>query len=415
MSNFQDQLEKEIDKRGLRDKDAESDSAEILQKPKKSLFSFAAFFKGLVVCSLFSAGIIGWAWFKSADTAKINAEKLGSKTTIIQKDASDIYRLGGSESQPVLRMPSVDLTDKEAPQNIPETHIPKPHILETKTSETSPISPITTDDKNSLVPAPVPGLYENASEGMLPIIRKEDNISPFEAYKRPFQKTSEKPLLSIIFFNMGLSRKMTEGLIQNLPAEVSFSFSPYAQDLKLLTDISRKAGHEVWLTLPMETKNYPFDDPGPLTLLVNASVEQNKGRLTSILASTQGYVGFVSQKNHIFKREDANVNPAFQEVFDRGLAILDSKPSLYSFVGDLASKNDYPNAKNNFWLDDDLTPLALNKKIRQIIEYGKSGGSLIVMVRPYPTSVKALQKFLHSAAADRFQLAPVSAQIEYGE
>ncbi len=394
MSEFQKQLDEEIDKRGLKESDPE-----LVPKSKKSFFSFTYFIKGAILCALFVAALVGWAWFKSDDTAQVLSEKLASKTTLIKKDISNVYRL--SDAQPVLKMPSVDLTDNTP---TPKNETPK-----------EPPVVVKGDTKESLVSAPVPGLYESASEGLLPMIRKEDNLSPFEAYKRPFQKKSKKPLLSIVFFDVGLSRKVTEGLIENFPADVTFSFSPYARELKLLSDVARQDGHEVWLTLPMQTKTYPLNDPGPSTLLVNASVEQNKGRLTSILASTQGYAGFVSQKEHAFKREDANVNPSIQEIFDRGLAVLDSNPSLYSFVGGLASKNDYPNAKNNFWLDDVVTPLALNKKIRQMIEYGQSGGSIIVMLHPNPTSIKALQKFLHSTAAETFQLAPVSAQVTYGE
>lgn len=402
MNGFQEQLDEEIDKRGLRAADVSESSKTV---KKKALFSLPSFLKGLVVCGLFGAVVIGWVWFKSDDTMKIIQDKLASKTAIVEKDSSAIYRLG--ETQPVLRMPDVNLALEETP------------AIVKKIDSTESIKPVSMASKSKngkeLVSAPVPGLYENTSAGMLPMVRKEDSLTPFEAYKRPFVKTSDKPLLSIIFFDAGLSRKMTEGLIENFPPEVTLSLSPYSRDLKLLTDVARQNGHEVWLTLPMETKNYPLNDPGPSTLLVNASVEQNKNRLNAVLSSTQGYAGFVSQKDHVFKREDANVNPAIREIFDRGLAVLDSNPSLYSFVGDIASQHDYPNAKNNFWLDDDLTPMGLNQKIRQMIEYGESGDNLVVMLHTTPASVKALQKFLHSAAAEKFQLAPVSAQIRYGE
>lgn len=410
MSGFQEQLEKEMDKRGLDKVDAQPSSPSTSSK-KKSFFSFGAFLKGLVVGTIFFGALTGWAVFKADDTAKSMQERLASKTTIVERDNAEVYRIG--DAQPVLRMPSVDLTNetpKEPPVQSADTQAEKEPDVATVQSK-----PDKLDNKGPLVAAPVPGLYQSVSEGALPIIRKDDGLTPFDAYKRPFEKKSDKPLLSIVFYDAGLSRKTTEGLLENFPPEVTFAFSPYSADLKLLGQVAREKGHEIWLTLPMETKNYPLDDPGPSTLLVNASVEKNDSRLKTVLASAQGYAGVVSQKDHVFKREDANVNPSIQEIFSRGLAVLDSNPSLYSFVGDIASKNDYPNVKNNFWLDEDLSPLALNQKIRQMIDYGKSGGSLVVILRPYPASVKALQKFLHSAAADTFQLAPVSAQVRYGE
>ena len=396
MSEFQAQLDQEIEK--------QKEKSRIGQKAlheKKPLFCVAAFLKGLVVCTLFFAVIVVWAWVQKGQTENFFQDKLASKTAIIKQGSSNIYRL--SDVQPVLTMPDVNLSKP------PSATDPAPDSKDTAMAPLNPATPTS----DALVAAPVPGLYESAASGLLPLARQEDGLTPFDAYKRPFQKNSDKPLLSIIVTDLGVSKRITEGVINNLAPEISLAFSPYAQDLKLYTDVARQKGHEVWLTLPMETAEYPAYDPGPSTLLINASVEQNQHRLVSTLATTQGYAGFISQKDHIFRQEDSDVNPAIQQIFSRGLAVIDSNTSVNSFVSNIASKNDYPHGKNNFWLDDDLSPLALNRKIRQIIEYGQGRGRVVVMLRPYPISLKTIQKFLNSAAAKEFQLAPVSAQVSY--
>lgn len=430
MSDFEQHLNQELEKRESSgaSEDASLDNDDVLLPKKRyrglSFFSFSAFFKGFVVCSLFLGCLLAWAWFQAEATTQAMIDKMASKTAIVNRDAANIYRLG--ESQPILTMPKADAV-KENPDiidmNIKEDITNSENNSELVLTEEPPrvedtiiAQPIAPPPVNGgLAPAPIPGLYQSSVAGLLPVVSKTDNLTPFQAYKRPFKKSSDKPRLSILLFNVGLSQKLTRDIIDEFPPEITLSFSPYARDLKTLTAAARQRGHEVWLTLPLETKNYPLNDPGPSTLLVNASVEQNQSRLTSLLASTQGYAGFVSQKEHVFKREDADVNPSIEEIFKRGLAIVDSNPSLYSFVGDVAARKDYPHAKNNFWLDDNLTAIGLNQKIRQIIEYGDSGGSVVVMLRPYPASIKALKKFLNSAAADKFQLAPVSAQVSYGE
>lgn len=396
MNDFQQKLDEEIEKREL--EEDENQQAQEVQpsKNKNSFFSFGAFLKGLAACSILFALIFGWAVFKASDTNQMMQEKLASKTAVVEKAQSNTYRVG--DAQPVLRMPSAREDNNTAQQQV---EIPKPAV---------------SGGPNALAPAPIPGLYEPApSGGLLPAPRQEDNLTPFEAYKRPFRKNIEQPVLSVVVTDLGISRNKTEELIKKLPPEVSLGFSPYARDLKLLTDVARNEGHEVWLTLPLETRDFPLDDPGPSTLLVNASVEQNKSRLTDVLSSTQGYVGFISQKNHVFRQEDAEINPAIQEIFDRGLAVLDSNTSVSSFVGRLAGQKDFPHAKNNFWLDENMTPVMLNQKIRQMMEYGKGSGSVVMMLRPYPASIQTLEKFLNSAAAKEFQIAPVSAQVIYGE
>lgn len=399
MNDFQDQLNEEIEKRELEEtSDQPEEKTAPVKKKQNTVFSFSSFLKGTIVCLLFFAGMLCWAAIKSSDTRQIIKDKLASKTAVVKKAGANTYR--ASDVQPVLRMPSAR---EENSASIETSNATNSALIESVSSG------------DSLVAAPVPGLYESSGSGLLPIPRQEDGLTAFEAYKRPFKKNTDQPLLSIVVTDLGLSRQKTEQLIQDLPPDVTLAFSPYSRNLKLLTDVARSAGHEVWLTLPMETKDYPVDDPGPSTLLVNASVEQNKSRLTSLLASTQGYAGFISQKNHVFRQEDAEVNPSVQEIFGRGLAILDSNTSVSSFVGRIAAKNDYPHAKNNFWLDEKLTPIALNQKIRQAIEYGQGTGRVVLMLHPYPASLKTLNKFLSSAAAKEFQIAPVSAQVVYGE
>ena len=400
MSGFQEQLDDEIKKRGL-NSDEEKHTSSLSSDAQKT-FSMNSFIRGLVLCAAFFVALIIWAYFKAGDTQAMIDGKLASKTAVVKQSGDNAFHLG--DSQPVLRMPPVEAENEMTAQ-------------EPVKKEASDVAQLIEkyNGDGSLVPAPVPGLYESTGDGLLPTPRKEDGLIPFEAYKRPYNKNSERPIISFVINDLGISRNKTEKIIDDFPADVTLAFSPYARDLKLLTDVARKAGHEVWLNLPMETKNYPLNDPGPSTLLVNASVEQNKSRLTSILAATQGYVGFVSGKDHVFRREDADVNPSVQEIFGRGLAILDSNTSVSSFVGGLASKHDYPHAKNNFWLDEDLTPIALNQKIRKMMEFADGYGHVIVMLQPYPASLNVVKKFLDSKASKKYQIAPVSAQVKYGE
>jgi len=119
----------------------------------------------------------------------------------------------------------------------------------------------------SLVSAPIPGLFESIDVGLLPKIRDKDGITPFNAYKKPFTASPDKPLLSFVIYNAGLSSQRTAELIELFPAEITFSFSPYSSDLQNIIAVARADGHEPWLSLPLEPKNYPLKDPGPLTLL----------------------------------------------------------------------------------------------------------------------------------------------------
>ncbi|MCI5060786.1 MAG: divergent polysaccharide deacetylase family protein [Alphaproteobacteria bacterium] len=383
---FKDQLDEELQKRSYGAESSQEKKEERPRKSKPSLFSFAAFLKGILLGILVLAGLAAWSWFQAPQTIQEMVERLPSKTAIVQKDDQNIYRI--TEVQPVLQMSNLSNQIAEGEQK--------------------PTMP------GALVAAPIPGLYESTADGILPLPRHEDGLTPFEAYKRPFTRAGEKPVLSIVISGLGVSKRITESVIDNFPPEISLVFSPYPRELKLFTDLARQKGHEVWLTLPMETADYPAYDPGPSTLLLNASVEKNQSRLVDLLSSTAGYAGFVSQKGHVFTPEDAGVNPAIQQVFSRGLAVIDSNTNTrLHFASKLARMNDYPVIKNQMWLDVDPDPASIRQRLSSSLEFARASGGSVVMVHPYPASLKEIQKFLNSPAAQEFQLAPVSAFARY--
>lgn len=431
MSDFAQHLDKEVEKGQEEsvEQDGKDSNAQKKSKPSKlsrdslfsyfknikiekgSLFSLGSFLKGIAACLVIFSILIGAAWFQADKTDQAVQEKLASKTAIVERDYRTIYKM--SDTQPVLRMASAH---EDNAHDKAQTHSPK---VKTREHKLEPVSgkdkmPALVVGEGGLVPAPVPGLYESVAAGTLPIPRGEDQLTPFNAYKRAFKKDHSKPTLSIIIGDVGLFTQATKDIIKDFPAEVSLVFSSYSNNLKQQTKEARNGGHEVWLTLPMETKTFPLDDPGPSTLLLNTSVEQNKNRLTSVLASTQGYVGFISQKDHAFKSGGSEASPAIQEIFSRGLAILDSNTFSASFIHSFAEMNDYPHAKNDFWLDNDLSTAALEKQMNEMIEYGEARGRVTLMLRPYPASLKLLKEFLDSGALNVFQLAPASAQVTYG-
>jgi polysaccharide deacetylase 2 family uncharacterized protein YibQ len=386
MTGFQKQLDEELEKRGLRDEDA-------APLAKLSKFSFKTFLIGLILSTLLIGGLVAWAMFSADKTQQHVSGRLPSKTAVVDVVSFKTYRI--SDSQPTLNMPSDVTSEAIAPMN--EHGSPAPKISKEEHAITQMIE---TNESH----------HESANkEEHAPQI--SSSTSPFKAYRQSFVKSS-KPVLSIIITDLGLSTKRTEQIIKDFPKEVSIAFSPYSENLDMLTTTAREDGHETWLMLPMQTKDYPLVDSGPLTLLIGARVEQNNDRLQQLISNAQGQVGFIPNKNHIFKIEDSNINPAIKTLLNEGFAILDSNTSDRSFISSLAYKNDYPYGQNNFWLDDNLSPIALNQRIRQMMELAEATGSVTMMLRPYPASIKALQKFLNSAAVNKFQLAPASALLK---
>ena len=87
---------------------------------------------------------------------------------------------------------------------------------------------------------------------------------------------------------LGLNAKATRQAIEQLPADVTLSFVPYADGLQSWIDLARQNGHEVLLETPMEPADYPDNDPGPYTLLTGAQPKENLGKLDWLMSRADG-------------------------------------------------------------------------------------------------------------------------------
>ena len=413
MSGFREQLSNELEKRHLSNNDdtqpVPPPKLEKTIQNKEPKFSFRTFSLGLILATLFLTGLVLWAFIIGDKTTLGIQKKLTSKTVLIDT----VEPIKTIDVKPIVVTPP----NADAPIDAPQTpeSTTKPEITSPMTSEQTDLPTTPKTNGVPLVSAPIPGLYESTDNGLKPQIRAKDGLTPFNAYKKPFTATTGKPTISFVINNVGLSKDKTYGLIEKLPDTISLAFSPYASNTKQMQDMARQNGHEVWMVLPLETKDYPLRDPGPLTLLKNVSEEQNQSRLTKLLTNGSGYAGFISNKDHIFDSETARTSPSINEIYTRGLVIIDSKQSMSNFTKGLTAKYDAPYGKVDMWLDDELTPIALNRQIRQMIEIGKAKKSLVVMLNNYPASINALNKFLSASSADDFQLAPLSHQVQYAQ
>jgi len=411
MSDFQSQLEGELERRGLKPtaeggEDAPKKEKVKKKKPKKEKtkkpkqekkakkpfpFSFKSFFIALTLGIFVLGGMLVWLMINADKTAEKFVANLPTKTAIVNREVDPVITT--EDVQPVLRMTPVETEEPEVTEKINQVD----DVI---------ASPTSNDNM-----APITGLYQSTDYGLLPIKNKETGMTPFKAYKKQVSVNPEKPSIAFVVVNVGINENVTNDLIGTLPENITFSFSPYAWNVKALMMKAQQAKHETWMTLPLQTKDYPKTDPGPLAILNAAGIKQNQIRLNTLMGKAVGYAGFISTKDHAFRSENSRTSPIFKDVFERGLAIIDSSDKSINFVKRTAEKNGYPHGQNNFWLDDDLRPLALNQKLRQALEQSRNNGKAIVMMHPYPASVKTLQKFLSSVAAQEFNIVPASALV----
>ncbi|MEQ9639636.1 MAG: divergent polysaccharide deacetylase family protein [Alphaproteobacteria bacterium] len=219
-----------------------------------------------------------------------------------------------------------------------------------------------------------------------------------------------KPRVAIVLTGLGLSKAQTNAAIQALPANITFAFSPYGNDLQAWADQAREAGHEVLLELPMEPHGFPNDDPGPHTLLTSLTENENVERMTWVLDRFTGYVGVTSQLGGRFTTQPESLRPILVELKKRGLLFLDTRASPDSVAGEIAVNAGLAHANNDVFLDEAAAARAtINAGLAELERIARERGSAIGIGYPFPVTMEMLANWARDLEGRDIELLPVSA------
>lgn len=355
--------------------------------PSTSLpFSLPAFLQGLVGALAVLLLLIGWMTLRADDTKLRLQQDMPSKAVIIEKMATE---------QPLEQ----------------KTYTPSP---ETQAHETHDMAQHTAGE--NAAPTPLnPALTENINGRIVPRADIQSGITPFKFYRRPASLTPGQAGLGIIFMDIGLAKTLMEKANETLPADITFSFSPYAESIASQAESLRASEREYWLQLPLQNETYPNPDPGPATILFNASIEQNTMRMLDILSTVQGYTGLISYPDHAYYDADPQTASILPQIFGRGLAYIEGRPDKPFFGAPLAHENLYPFGQVNVLIKKTDTPEMIERKFIRAENAATQTGRALLMAPLTPLTFAMVNDWTKTFADKAIELAPASALINNNE
>ncbi|MBV1901034.1 MAG: divergent polysaccharide deacetylase family protein [Kordiimonadaceae bacterium] len=307
--------------------------------------------------------------------------------------------------------PEAQSNDTHTPTADPITGRPAPgqptdHKADTDPSGTSTVVAI---EAPRIIPAiALPDLLEQSPQGALPKIA-QDGRTAFTVYAAPTPKNiGKKPRIALMVTDLGMRSRITRRALAELPNDVSLAFSPYSPNLNGWGEQARRAGFEVFLTVPMEPVNYPQNDPGPLTLLTELSRRDNTNILRATMQKLTGYVGVVNHMGSRFTAASDSIKPVLEEIHKRGLMFVDSRTTPYSRAATMARAIGLPVAINNGYIDEDLAQGEIAAELTKLEQRARTQGAAMGLARPYPVTLNAI-KVWAAALKDRdFVLVPAT-------
>jgi len=269
----------------------------------------------------------------------------------------------------------------------------------------------------SLTPAPDKRLVEKGRFGPLPRIGA-DGSKPYEIYARPVI-TSQKlkadaPRIALVIGGLGLSASTTEAALDKLPADVSFAFAPYGDEVQADAAKARERGHEIFLQAPMEPFDYPQNDPGPHTLTVGASPKDLENDLHWLMGRFTGYVGVVNFLGARLMSDAAAITPVMRELARRGVAFIDDGSSPQSLANLVGGHVGAVTARADVLIDADARAEAIEAALARLETAARAKGSAIGFASAIPVSIEHVSRFARSLEKRGIVLIPASALLGRG-
>jgi polysaccharide deacetylase 2 family uncharacterized protein YibQ len=183
---------------------------------------------------------------------------------------------------------------------------------------------------------------------------------------------------------------------------VTLSFSPYAHDLRKWLAKAKSTGHEVLVEVPMESKQFPAEDPGPLGLMTTLPPKENGERLKTMLDLFPDAIGIDDIMGSKFREDTAHMNDVFKALQERKLVYVQGRPGVR--IGEPS----VPNTIADLILDERPFRAAIDARLDYAERLAKYQGSAVTVMGTKPVGYERLALWLEQIGKHGIELTPVS-------
>lgn len=228
---------------------------------------------------------------------------------------------------------------------------------------------------------------------------------PPTATPRPQPPAGARGKLAILLDDAGQSTDLLAAAAA-LPAPVGVAVLPFLPHSSDVAAQMFRAGHEVWLHLPMEPEGYPKSNPGPGAVML--SMSEDDIRLT-VRAALNNVPHVVGVNNHMGSAASADLRTTtwiMQELKARGLAFIDSRTTTRTVAEDAARAQGVRAGRRKVFLDNQRSAAAVRAQLEEAVYDCRMDGEAIAIGHLAPVTVRVLAKELPKLAARGADLVP---------
>ncbi|WP_027136171.1 divergent polysaccharide deacetylase family protein [Geminicoccus roseus] len=196
------------------------------------------------------------------------------------------------------------------------------------------------------------------------------------------------PRIAIILTGLGLDPVLARAAL-DLPDAVAVAWSPYSDDPLADQAPMRRAGHEIWLDLPISRGDPARFDAGPLALSPAKSDDQNLRRLRMALETVTDPAGVVMEPG-AFAASPDRLGPVSAGLGELGLPLV-----LHgNFVRVVADAEQVAAVAADGWLEIHTVASVIDAFLEERARQARREGDVLLVVRSHPLSLDRLGRWL---------------------
>lgn len=244
-------------------------------------------------------------------------------------------------------------------------------------------------------------LTEINGDDRLPKI-SDNGKKPWIQYGKSVKVKPNFKRVAIVVKGLGFDEGALDMINKGFASEVSFSFSPYAQNSDKKIIPVRQQGHETYVDMLLASKDFLKSDSGPMSMSLTISSDESINRLRKSLNVGAPIGGVVVNDGVADESNSEILQKLMEELKTRGLLMIDatSGNGLENIsVPGLARK------KANFVIEDLLDKKLINQVLKMAENMALEKGQVLIVVESKPVILTAVNDWIKT----------FSPQVDYKE
>jgi len=195
----------------------------------------------------------------------------------------------------------------------------------------------------------------------------------------------------------------------HLPGAVACAVLPHTPFAMTVAEAAHAAGKEVILHLPMASRD--AQEPGPGQLDADMPALEMRATLEYDLSTVPHVIGVNNHMGSLLTTQPIAMDWLMRELLQRRLFFVDSRTNTETVAASAARYVGVPALERHVFLDDDLTPAAVDAQLDRLEQLARRQGYALAIGHPHPVTLAALERWLPRLTERGIHLIPLTTRL----